>query len=241
MVRSRSRHRSADDQLRRPAAASLSSTVRHTLLHLVKKMSKVRLAIVYYSTYGTNHQMAEIASEAAITAGAQVRLRKTRETAPDALVNGQEAWRAQGERSAHVKEATLEDLEWANAYLFSAPTRYGAVASQFRSFLDQTGPLWGAGKLANKAASAMSSAQNAHGGQETTVQSLNNTFCHWGCVIVPPGYTDPVTFQSGGNPYGVTVTASGEPLPAMLKDAIRHQARRLVDFAGRITIGNSEQ
>ena len=197
-------------------------------------MPNVRLAIVYYSTYGTNHQMAEIAAEAARAAGAEVRLRKTRETAPEAVVAGQDAWRAQAERTAHIEEATAADLEWANAFLFSAPTRYGAAASQFRAFLDETGPLWAQGKLANKAASAMSSAQNAHGGQETTVQSLNNTFCHWGCILVPPGYTDPVTFQSGGNPYGVTVTASGGEIPAPVQEAIRHQARRLVEFAAKL-------
>ena len=198
-------------------------------------MATVRLAIVYYSTYGTNHRMAEIAAEAARAAGAEVRLRKAPETAPEGVVNGQDAWRAQAERSAHVPDATLADLEWANAYLLSAPTRYGAAASQMRAFLDQTGPLWGTGKLANKAASAMSSAQNPHGGQETTVQSLNNTFAHWGAIIVPPGYTDPVTFQSGGNPYGVTVTATGDGvIPDAVQDAIRHQARRLVEFAAKI-------
>ena len=198
-------------------------------------MPPVRLAIVYYSTYGTNHQMAEIAAEAARAAGAEVRLRKAPETAPAGVVNGQDAWKAQAERSSHIPDATLADLEWANAYLLSAPTRYGAAASQMRTFLDQTGPLWGTGKLANKAASAMSSAQNAHGGQETTVQSLNNTFAHWGAIIVPPGYTDPVTFAAGGNPYGVTVTATGDGvIPDAVKDAIRHQARRLVEFAGKI-------
>ena len=197
-------------------------------------MATVRLAIVYYSTYGTNHQMAEIAAEAAKAAGAEVRVRKAPETAPEGVVNGQDAWRAQAERTAHIEHATLADLEWANAFLFSAPTRYGAAASQMRAFLDQTGPLWATGKLAGKAASAMSSAQNPHGGQETTVQSLNNTFCHWGCIIVPPGYTDPVTFQSGGNPYGVTVTANGQPIPEPVQNAIRHQARRLVEYAAKI-------
>jgi NAD(P)H dehydrogenase (quinone) len=197
-------------------------------------MSSVRLALVYYSTYGTNHEMAETAAVAAREAGAQVRLLKAPETAPDSVVNGQDKWRAQSERSAHVPVATLADLEWANAYMFSAPTRYGAVASQMRAFLDQTGPLWGAGKLANKAACAMATAQNAHGGQETTVQSFNTTFAHWGCIIVPPGYTDPVTFAAGGNPYGVTVTADGQALPEPSKDAIRHQARRLVSFAAMI-------
>jgi NAD(P)H dehydrogenase (quinone) len=197
-------------------------------------MSNVRLAIVYYSTYGTNHQMAEIAAEAAQAAGAEVRVRKVRETAPEGVVAGQDAWKAQAERTAHIEEASMADLEWANAYLFSAPTRYGSAASQMRAFLDQTGGLWAQGKLANKAASAMSSAQNAHGGQETTVQSLNNLFCHWGCILVPPGYTDPVTFGSGGNPYGVTVTANGEGIPDAVKEGIRHQARRLVEFAAKI-------
>ena len=197
-------------------------------------MATVRLAIVYYSTYGTNHQMAEIAAEAAKAAGAEVRLRKARETAPEGVVAGQDPWKAQVERSKHIEEATNADLEWANAFLFSVPTRYGAAASQFRTFLDGTGPLWATGKLANKAASAMSSAQNPHGGQETTVQSLNNTFAHWGCIIVPPGYTDPITFQSGGNPYGVTVTANGQPIPEPVQEAIRHQARRLVEFAAKI-------
>lgn len=197
-------------------------------------MPAVRLTIVYYSTYGTNHRMAEISAGAASDVGAEVRLRKAPETVPDAIVNGQDAWRSHVERTAHVLPATLDDLEWANAYLLTGPTRYGALASQLRTFLDQTGGLWAAGKLANKAASAMASAQNAHGGQETTVHSINATFAHWGCVIVPPGYTDPVTFAAGGNPYGVTVTANGEAIPDAVQEAIRHQARRLVRFAGLI-------
>ena len=197
-------------------------------------MSSVRLAIVYYSTYGTNHQMADIAAAAAKEAGAEVRVRKVRETAPQEVVAGQAPWKAHAEATAHVPEASLADMEWANAFLFSAPTRFGTAASQIRAFIDTLGPLWATGKLANKAASAMSSAQNPHGGQETTVQTLNATFMHWGCILVPPGYTDPITFQSGGNPYGVTVTANGQPIPDAVQSAIRHQARRLVEYAGRI-------
>jgi NAD(P)H dehydrogenase (quinone) len=198
-------------------------------------MGEVRLAIVYYSTYGTNHQMAEAAAEAARTAGAEVRLRKVRETAPEGVVNGQDAWKAHAESTAHVEEATLDDLEWANAYLFSAPTRYGVMASQMRAFIDQTGPAWAAGKLAGKAASAMTSAQNPHGGQETTLTSMYTTFMHWGCILVPPGYTDPVIFASGGNPYGTTVSAkAGESIGAEARASIQHQARRLVEVAAKL-------
>lgn len=196
-------------------------------------MANVRLAIVYYSTYGTNHRMAEIAAEAAQAEGAEVRLLKARETAPEGVVNGQDAWKAQAERTAHVPEATLEDLDWANAVLISAPTRFGVMASQMRAFIDQLGPLWGRGALADKAVSAMTSAQNNNGGQETTLISMYTTFMHWGAILVPPGYTDPALFASGGNPYGASVTQSGT-VGAEDEATIRHQARRLVKFAAKL-------
>ncbi|HEV3050640.1 MAG TPA: NAD(P)H:quinone oxidoreductase [Longimicrobium sp.] len=198
-------------------------------------MSDVRLAVIYYSTYGTNHAMAEVAAQAAREAGAEVKLLKVPETAPQGVVNGQDAWRAQAERTADVPEVTHADMEWANAYLFSAPTRYGVSASQLRAFIDTLGPLWAQGKLANKAVSAMTSAQNPHGGQETTLIGLYTTMMHWGAIIVPPGYTDPVLYAAGGNPYGTTVSATGAPLSEEAKAAIRHQAKRLVQFAGKIT------
>ncbi len=194
----------------------------------------VKLAIIYYSTYGTNHKMAEVAAEAAREAGAEVRLRKVRETAPEEVVQSQEAWAAHVERTADVPVATPEDLVWADAYLFSSPTRYGGAASQMRAFIDTLGPIWMEGKLADKTASAMTSAQNAHGGQETTLQTLYYTFMHWGAILVPPGYTDPVVYASGGNPYGVSVTAAGGSLSEEAKAAIRHQARRLVETTARL-------
>ena len=197
-------------------------------------MANVRLSIVYYSTYGTNHEMANVAAEAAKAAGAEVRLRKVRETAPEEVVQGIDPWRATAERMSVVPDVSNEDMEWANAYLFSAPTRYGVTASQLRVWIDTLGPLWQKGVLANKAVTAMSSAQNPHGGQETTLLSLYVTMMQWGAIIVPPGYTDPILFKAGGNPYGVTVTAGGAGLTDDVKDAIRFQARRLVEFAGKL-------
>jgi NAD(P)H dehydrogenase (quinone) len=191
-------------------------------------MGKVKLTVVYYSTYGTNHQMAEVAAEAAREAGAEVRLRRVRETAPADVVKAQEAWSAQAERSADVPEASPEDLVWADAYFFSSPTRYGGAASQMRAFIDTLGPIWQEGKLADKMVTAMTSAQNTHGGQETTLQTLYYTFMHWGAIVVTPGYTDKSVFASGGNPYGVSVTVGDEGLTEENNEPIRHQARRLV-------------
>lgn len=195
-------------------------------------MSDVKLAIIYYSTYGTNHHMAEIAAEAARAAGAEVRVLRVAETAPADVVAGQDAWAAQAEKSADIPVATPADMEWANAYLFSAPTRFGTVASQLRAFIDTLGGQWFTGKLANKPVSAMTSAQNPHGGMETTLTGLYTTFMHWGSIIVAPGFTDPSISAAGGNPYG-SVAIAGKVTDEAAA-AIRHQAKRLVDVAGQL-------
>jgi NAD(P)H dehydrogenase (quinone) len=193
----------------------------------------VKLAIIYYSTYGTNHAMAEIAAGAARAAGAEVRVLKVAETAPEEVVNSQDAWKAQVEKSAHVPVATPADMEWADAYLFSSPTRFGAASSQVRAFIDTLGGQWFSGALANKAVSAMSSAQNPHGGQEATILGLYTTFLHWGSIIVAPGYTDASVFAAGGNPYGYSHT-QGQPLDEKAQAAIAHQATRLVTIAAKL-------
>lgn len=198
-------------------------------------MAGVKLALVYYSTYGTNHRMAEIAADAAKQAGAEVRLLKVKETAPPEVVQGQAPWKAHQEATSDIPEATPDDLVWANAFLFSAPTRYGGAASQMRAFIDTLGPVWQQGALADKTFSAMTSAMNPHGGQETTLQTLYITAMHWGAILVPPGYTDAAVFSAGGNPYGTTVTAGGEGgISAESEAAIRHQAKRLVEITARL-------
>ncbi|MEL6611023.1 MAG: NAD(P)H:quinone oxidoreductase [Bacteroidota bacterium] len=197
-------------------------------------MSDVRLTIVYYSTYGTNYAMAQVAAEAAREAGAEVRLRKAPETVSQDVIDRQEGWKAAQANQSDVPEATADDMEWANAYFLSAPTRFGGAASQMRAFIDTLGGAWQKGALANKAFTAMTSAQNPHGGQETTLQTLYITAMHWGAIIVVPGYTDPAIFASGGNPYGASVTANGEPLSDEDKAGIRHQAKRVVEVASKL-------
>lgn len=191
-----------------------------------------KIAIVFYSTYGTNHQIAETAAAAAREAGAEVRLVRAKETAPGDVVAGQDAWKTQLDKMSDIPEVTPDDLEWADGYFFSSPTRYGVPASQMRAFIDTLGPLWMKGGMANKTFTATTSAQNVHGGQETTLLSLYVTAMHWGCVLVPPGYTDPVLFEAGGNPYGFSTTAGG--LDETGKKAIAHQAKRLVEMTKKL-------
>lgn len=189
-------------------------------------------AIVYYSSGGTNYQLAQWAAEAVKEAGSDVRVLKAAETAPQAAIDSNPAWKAHVEATKDVPEVKTEDLEWADAIIFSVPTRFGNMPSQMKNFLDTTGGLWAQGKLANKAVSAMSSAQNPHGGQEATILSLYTTMYHWGAIVAAPGYTDPVTFGAGGNPYGTSVTVGQDG--KMIEDveaAVKHQAKRTVKVA----------
>ncbi|GAE30489.1 NAD(P)H:quinone oxidoreductase [Halalkalibacter hemicellulosilyticus] len=202
-------------------------------------MSNIKLAVIYYSSTGTNYQLAKWAEAGGKEAGAEVKVLKVPELAPEEAINANEAWKAHLEQTKDMPEVTLSDLEWADAIIFSAPTRFGNLPAQMKQFLDTTGGLWFNGKLVNKVVSAMTSASNAHGGQEETILALYTTMYHWGAIVAAPGYTDPVQFTSGGNPYGVSVTVTQDG--KMIEDveaAVMHQAKRTVTVASLVKQGN---
>lgn len=197
-------------------------------------MDKVKLAIIYYSMTGTNYQLSKWAEEAALESGAEVKLLKVQELASEEAINANPVWKKLTEDTKDVPVATSEDLVWADAIIFSSPTRFGNVTAQIKNFMDQQGGVWSEGKLMNKAVSAMASAQNPHGGQEQTILAIYTTMMHWGAVIVPTGYTDPSIFTAGGNPYGTSVTAGREGMVEDVKDAVRHQAKRTIEIASKL-------
>lgn len=195
-----------------------------------------KVAVVYYSSTGNVHQLAKAVAEGAEKAGAEVRLRRVPELAPDAAIDANPAWREHVEATKDVEIATLDDLEWANAYAFGSPTRYGNIAAQLKQFIDTTGGLWSKGLLADKPATGFTSAHNAHGGNESTTLALYNTFHHWGSIIVAPGYTDPVVYGAGGNPYG-TAHAGSDAVSEETLTAARYQGERLATIATRLQAG----
>jgi NAD(P)H dehydrogenase (quinone) len=199
-------------------------------------MDKVNVAVIYYSATGTVHTLARAAVGGAEQAGADVRLRKVSELAPAEAIESNPAWSKHLRDTAGVAQACLEDLAWADVVLFGTPARFGNPAAQLKSFIETTGPLWQQGKLAGKVCTAFTSASTAHGGQEATLLALGNVFYHWGGIIVPPGYTDPIQFQSG-NPYGTSHTVAAGPPDEVALDAARHQARRAVMVATALKAG----
>src|SRR5699024_3321762 len=171
--------------------------------------------------------------------GAEVKILKVQELAPQSVIEGNEAWKSTIEETKDVPEATSDDIEWADAIIFSTPTRFGNMASQMKQFLDIQGGLWGSGKTVNKVVSAMTSAQNPNGGQEATLLSLYTSMMHWGAIIATPGYTDPVIIEAGGNPYGTSVTVGQDgKMIEDVEEAVKHQAKRTVTVAEWVKKGN---
>jgi NAD(P)H dehydrogenase (quinone) len=203
-------------------------------------MSSVKVAVIYYSLTGHNLQLAQAAADAAKEAGAEVRLAHVPELIPAEKLESNEGWKNYIKAAEGIPEASQDDLEWADVYIFSTPTRYGNVAAQMKMFLDSSAALWAAGKLSNKVATVMTSAQNPHGGQESTALAFYNTLHHWGTIIVSPGYTHECIYKSGGNPYGASASASRsvQVAPEVLESA-RYQARRAVQVAGWIKAGQA--
>lgn len=196
-----------------------------------------KLAVIYYSATGHGTTMAKHVAAAAESAGADVRVRHVAETRDPESFARNPAWTANYEATSDLPSATGEDIVWADAVIFGSPTRFGSPASQLRNFLDSLGGLWADGKLADKVYAAFTSSNTVHGGQETTLLSLYITLMHFGGILVPPGYTDPLKFVDG-NPYGVSlvsthdnITEFDEPTDA----ALGHLARRVVAVADRLT------
>lgn len=198
----------------------------------------VKLSVIYYSSTGTGTEIANTLVAEAEAAGAQVRLRRAPELAPEAAIDANPAWRANVEATRSVPEATPDDVVWADAVIFGSPTRYGNVAAQLKQFIDTLGPQWQQGLLADKVYSGFTSSATKHGGQESTLLALYNTIHHFGGIIASPGYTDGSKFVDG-NPYGTShVDAQGQlKVDDETRKAASVQAHRVVNIARALTDG----
>jgi len=195
-----------------------------------------KLSVIYYSATGHGASMAKRVGAAAEAAGADVRIRQVAETRDPASFAQNPAWTAHYEATKDLPVATGDDIVWADAVIFGSPTRFGSVASQLRAYLDSLGGIWSEGKLADKVYAAFTSTNTVHGGQETTILSLYITLMHFGGILVPPGYTDPLKYVDG-NPYGASLTAGHGNISEFddaTNDALDHLAKRVVAIADRL-------
>jgi NAD(P)H dehydrogenase (quinone) len=198
----------------------------------------MKVLILYYSTYGHIHQMAEaVAQGVKEVPGAEAILRRVPETLPDGVLEQMGAVEAQKTLS-QVPTATVEDLASADAVIFGTPTRFGNMCGQMKQFLDATGQLWANGTMVGKVGSVFTASATQHGGQESTILTFHVPLLHHGMVLVGLPYafqgqmrTDEIT---GGSPYGASTIAggSGERMPSENElEGARYQGKHVAEIA----------
>jgi NAD(P)H dehydrogenase (quinone) len=162
-----------------------------------------------------------------------VRLRRAREVVSAEVIKSVPGWAEQAAAlNAKYEAPTEADAEWADAIVFGSPTRFGAVSSELKAYIDALGGLWFQGKLNGKAGSAFGSSSTPHGGNESTLLSLYNPMAHLGLIIVPLGYADPAMFKAG-TPYGASAVSFNQATPPTADDldVARFQGRRVATVA----------
>jgi NAD(P)H dehydrogenase (quinone) len=196
-----------------------------------------RVLVLYYSTYGHTEAMARAVAEgAAQVPGTTVDVKRVPDLIPEAVARDKGM---KTEQEAPL--ATPDDLADYDAILFGTPTRFGMMASQMRSFLDQCGGLWMAGTLIGKVGGAFTSTATQHGGQEATLLSFHTTLLHLGMVVVglPYAFQGQMTLDevTGGTPYGASTIAGGDgsrqPSANDLAGA-RFQGRHAAEIAAKL-------
>lgn len=194
------------------------------------------LLIAFYSRNGSTEALAQAIAEGARTEGAEVRLRRARDLVGPEVMARVPGWAENAARMDAAYEAPTEaDAEWADAIAFGTPTRFGAVSTELKAYIDGLGGLWFQGKLVGKAGAGFTSTSGTHGGNESTIISLYNPMAHLGLIIVPLGYADPALFRAG-TPYGAS-TVSGQansPPTADELEVARFQGRRVTQVAAAL-------
>jgi NAD(P)H dehydrogenase (quinone) len=202
-----------------------------------------KILVLFYSRTGNTAALADAIVEGAKSVRfAEVDVRRIDDLAPASVIDAIPDWKASREKLAARYPAfgDVNSLADYDALILGAPTRYGIMAAELKHVLDQTGPLWQAGRLVNKVGSAFTSVATQHGGHETTLWSIMTPMANLGMIIVPPGYSDAVMF-AGGSPYGATAaTGGGAPGEADLA-AARHQGKRVAEVVGWITHARSHK
>ncbi len=195
-----------------------------------------KVLVLYYSSYGHIETLAGAIAAGAREAGATVDIKRVPETAPLEVAK---AAHFKLEQSAPI--AKIEDLAHYDAIIVGTPTRFGRMASQMASFLDQASGLWMRGALNGKVGGAFTSTASQHGGQEVTLFSIITNLLHFGMTIVglPYSFQGQMTLDeiAGGSPYGATTIAGGkgERQPSAIELAgARHQGLLIAQTAAKL-------
>ncbi|MCQ4164515.1 NAD(P)H:quinone oxidoreductase [Tahibacter harae] len=192
------------------------------------------ILIVYYSRHGATAQLARhVARGVEEVDGMRARLRQVPPVAPVTEIA------APPEPDEGAPYASRDDLRECAGLILGSPTRFGNMAAPLKHFIDSTGAEWASGSLAGKPAAAFTSTGTQHGGQESTLLSMQLPLLHHGMLIVGIPFTERGlnSTRSGGTPYGASHVAgvSGtEPVSEVERELARALGRRVADIARRL-------
>ena len=167
-------------------------------------MKQAQILVLYYSRGGRTAALARHAARGVESAGAIARLRTV---PPVAATTTATLPPVPGDGPPY---AELADLVETDGLLLGSPTRFGNMAAPLKHFLDSTSELWLSGALVDKPAGVFTSSSSPHGGQESTLLSMQLPLLHHGMIIVGVPYTEAALFdtRTGGSPYGASHLAT---------------------------------
>ncbi len=195
------------------------------------------ILVLYYSRGGSVARLArQIARGIGEVPGMAARLR----TVPPVVAATHAAAPPVPEDGAPYVEK--HDLAECAGLVVGSPTRFGNMAAPMKHFIDGLGAEWASGTLVDKPAATFTSTATMHGGQESTLLSMQVPLLHHGCVIVGIPFTETLlsTTRSGGTPYGASHVAGGSDDPQLSEEEAtlaRALGRRVATLASRIGAG----
>jgi NAD(P)H dehydrogenase (quinone) len=201
-------------------------------------MSAPYVLVLYYSRHGATASMARFIAAGVEKAGIEARVRtvpavspETRATAPAVPESG-------------AVYCTEDDLKHCAGLILGSPTRFGNMAAPLKYFIDGTSSLWLSGTLAGRPAAVFTSTASLHGGQESTLLSMQLPLLHHGMLLVGLPYTESALTDThgGGTPYGASHHAGGDGSRAIdphETQLCRALGKRVADIALQLQRGAS--
>lgn len=163
--------------------------------------------VLYYSRSGSTQAMArQVVRGINTVAGIEARLRTVPAVSADCEAN------ADPVPEDGPAYASLDDLRDCSGLVLGSPTRFGNMAAPLKYFIDRSSELWRSGALIDKPAAVFTSTASLHGGQESTLLSMQLPLFHHGMLLLGLPYSEPgmMTTTGGGTPYGASYWSGGD-------------------------------
>ena len=194
-------------------------------------MSSPYILVLYYSRFGSIAKMAQlIARGVESVSGIEARIRTVPAVSPVTEASEPEV---PAEGAVYCSE---EDFAECAGLALGSPTRFGNMAAAMKHFLDGTGGQWMSGSMIGKPGGVFTSTASLHGGQESTLLSMQIPLLHHGMLISGLPYSETAlnTTSTGGTPYGPSHLAGSDGSnPISEEEAALCQAfgKRLAELA----------